>query len=371
LKVSPGKVARRTWIHNGRKRSTWAYSFKVDGAPHRRQGFLLQTDAQEALDQARAAILRPEPVVAPATTGMTLAEAFARYLAAKARKKSLAEDERLAKHLKAELGPDTPLSKITAARISEYKGRRMGQTSRQGELLSMASINRPLALLRCLLTMAAREWQVIPAAPVVKTEPEPEGRVVWLEADAERGLLEAAQASRNPDLHAVILLAIETGMRRGEILGLEWANIDLSRGVITLASRSTKSKRRRLIPMRQAVYDLLAARRDRTGHVFARRGWDSYRTAFETLAANVVTEPDGEPLTFHGLRHHFASWFMMRGGRPEVLQRILGHATPAMTARYAHLSPDYLRAEMVKTEAPRSENDQKMLDSASLPSLSP
>lgn len=57
---------------------------------------------------------------------------------------------------------------------------------------------------------------------------------------------------------------------------------------------------------------------------------------------------------------------MMRGGRREVLQRNLGHATPAMTARCTHLSPDYLRAEMAKTEAPRSKDDQKMLDSATV-----
>jgi integrase len=368
--VSRGGVSKRAWIYQGKKRTRWAYSFWSDGTQHRRQGFLSQAEAQEALDVARNVILRPAPVALPAVPSMTLGEGIERYLKAKARKKSLPEDERIAKHLKVELGDQTPLTAITAARISEYKGRRLAITkSRRGEPLSAASINRPLALLRCLLTMAAREWQVLGAVPAIFFEQEPEGRVVWLELDAEQSLLAAAKGSRNPDLYALVLLAVETGMRCGEILGLEWANIDLSRGVITLASRSTKSKRRRLIPMRQAVYDLLAARTDRTGHVFSRRGWDSYRTAFETIAANVVTEPDGEPLTFHGLRHHFASWFMMRGGRPEVLQKILGHATPTMTARYAHLSPDYLRSEMVKTESPRAQGEQNMVDSVTLPSV--
>jgi integrase len=267
------------------------------------------------------------------------------------------------KHLKAELGEQTPLADVTAARISAYKGRLLAITkSKRGEPLSAASINRPLALLRCLLTMAAREWEVLETVPTIRLEQEPEGKVVWLEADTERALLDAARASRNPDLHALVLLAVETGMRCGEVLGLEWARIDLSRGIITLASRSTKSKRRRDIPMRQAVYDLLAAREDRTGHVFSRREWDSYRTAFETIAAKVVTAPEGEPLTFHGLRHHFASWFMMRGGRREALSKILGHATMAMTDRYAHLSPDYLRSEMAKTESGRAQGEQNVND---------
>jgi hypothetical protein len=152
---------------------------------HRRQGFLSQAEPQETLDAARAAILRPAPIVLP-VAAMTLSEAFECYLKAKARKKSLAEDERIAKHLKAELGAETPLGAITAARTSEYKGRRLAITkSKRGEPLSAASINRPLALLRCLLTMAAREWEVLETVPTIRLEQEPEGKVVWLEPDAE------------------------------------------------------------------------------------------------------------------------------------------------------------------------------------------
>jgi hypothetical protein len=70
------------------------------------------------------------------------------------------------------------------------------------------------------------------------------------------------------------------------------------------------------------------------------------RSAFETAvkAANV------ENFTLHSCRHHFASWFMMNGGSLLSLNRILGHATLAMTTRYAHLSPDHLRGEMTRTE---------------------
>ena len=56
------------------------------------------------------------------------------------------------------------------------------------------------------------------------------------------------------------------------------------------------------------------------------------------------------PFRFHDCRHHFASWFMMRGGSLPALQRVLGHASLAMTMRYAHLSPEHLRGEMAKTE---------------------
>lgn len=114
--------------------------------------------------------------------------------------------------------------------------------------------------------------------------------------------------------------------------------------------------------MRQAVYDLLAALQDRTGYGFARRDWDSPRTAFETIAAKVMTAPEGDPLTFHGLRHHFASWFRMLGGRREVPSKILGHATMAMTDRCTHLSPDYMRSEMAKTDMRRAQGEQNTSD---------
>jgi integrase len=79
------------------------------------------------------------------------------------------------------------------------------------------------------------------------------------------------------------------------------------------------------------------------GRVFRTR---SIRTAFE----NAVEGAGLEDLHFHDCRHHFASWFVMRGGSLQALKEILGHATLAMTMRYAHLAPEHLRAEVAKTE---------------------
>jgi integrase len=140
----------------------------------------------------------------------------------------------------------------------------------------------------------------------------------------------------------VVTVAIETGLRRGELLGLTWDRVDLSRGVIRL--EVTKSGRRREVPMRQAVYDALAARPEpREGRVFRTL---SVRTAFE----NAVDEAKLDDFHFHDCRHHFASWFVMRGGSLPALQKLLGHADLKMTLRYAHLAPHYLRDEIEKTE---------------------
>jgi integrase len=107
---------------------------------------------------------------------------------------------------------------------------------------------------------------------------------------------------------------METGMRRGELLGLTWDRVDLSRGVIRLVGKDTKSGKGREIPMRQAVYNILAAvPGPRESRVFKA---NSIRTAFE----NAVAEAKLDNFNFHDLRHHFASWFVMRGGSLQALK---------------------------------------------------
>lgn len=126
---------------------------------------------------------------------------------------------------------------------------------------------------------------------------------------------------------------METGLRKSALLGLTWERVDLSRGVIRLEGRAhgessgTKSSKRREVPMRQIVYDLLAALPEpRTGRIWRQR---NIRTAFESA----VEAAGLEDFHFHDLRHHFASWYIMRGGSAPSLQQILGHADLKMTLR--------------------------------------
>jgi integrase len=188
--------------------------------------------------------------------------------------------------------------------------------------IAPATLNRELAALRCLL----REAQ---------------GRLRYLTEEERVRLLAACEKSRNKDLFGVVTVALETGMRRGEILGLTWDRVDLSRGVLRL--EITKSGRRREVPMRQAVYNVLAARPEhRVGRVWPDR---QIRKAFETAVAAARLDD----FRFHDLRHTFASNFVMRGGSLQSLKEILGHGSMAMTLRYAHLAPEHVRGEMERT----------------------
>jgi len=349
-RLSRGAIRKRTWKWKGRNRVAYFFDVVSNGVRERRQ-YASQTEAETALDEYREEQRNPK-AQAPADAvrpALTLAQAVERYLATKARKRTVAEDKRQFEHLKAAFGADTPLAEITAAKISEYKAKRLSAKSeRTGRALTAAAVNRPLALLRHLLRLAHEEWEQLEVVPRIRLEKEPQGRIRWLEPDEEARLLAACANSQNKELLGIVTVALETGLRKGELLGLTWDRVDMSRGVIRL--EVTKSGKRREVPMRQAVYEVLAAipEKEREG-----RAWRSgnIRTAFERAVAAAKLDAD---FTLHCCRHHFASWFVMRGGNIVALQELLGHASLSMTRRYSHLAPDHLRSEVAKTEKPRT-----------------
>jgi site-specific recombinase XerD len=317
----------------------WGFTLQVEGKQERKyDAAWTKDDAQAAL---AARILARDTPPAPASP-KTFAEVVTAYVAFKKAegKRSIADDERALERLKSWFGDETPITDITAQRIADYSRERAGQISRLNRTVSPATRNRELACLRHLLRLAA-EWGHTEKAPRIRLAKEPEHRVRWLEPNEETALLAACDKSRNRRLVDVVRVALESGMRLREITELQWPQVDLTRGLIRL--EHTKSGRRREVPMRQDVYTVLAALPEpREGRVWPDR---RIRTAFE----NAVERAGLKDFRFHDLRHHFASWFMMRGGDLLALQKILGHRTLAMTQKYAHLSPDYLRSAMDKT----------------------
>jgi integrase len=347
-RVSRGKVKKRTWSWQGKMRTAWYFDVISNGERLRRQ-YASQTEAETALDDFREKQRNPTPLQAftPHRPVVTLADATEHYLTAKARKRTVAEDKRQLEQLKAVFGAETPLTEITAARISQYKANRLATKSEHtGRPLTAAAVNRPLALMRHLLRLAHEECELLETVPRIRLEKEPQGRIRWLELDEEARLLAACAKSQNKELLAIVTVALETGLRRGELLGLTWDRVDMSRGILRL--EVTKSGKRREVPMRQAVYDVLSALPGtREGRVW-RSG--NIRTAFEHAVTAAKLD---STFHFHDCRHHFASWFVMRGGNIVALQDLLGHASLSMTRRYSRLAPDHLRSEVAKTEKPR------------------
>jgi len=342
------QVNQRLWKLPGQrtKRKAWGFTAQINGKQVRRyKAEWAQDDAEAELAKA---LLQAEPEK-PKGLGITLAQAADRYLASKARKRTIEADRRQLDLLKAEFGGETPLTEITAGRISEYKAKRLASVRKVGEgeaaverRLSAAAVNRPLALLRHLLRLAHEEWEAIDNVPRIRLEKEPQGRLRWLTQEEITRLLDAAAKSKNKELRAAVIVALNTGLRRGELLGLTWGRVDLSRGVIRL--ELTKSGRRREVPMNDDPYRALVGLGPKTdGQVFKTR-------YIQTAYNNAVATAKLDDVNFHTLRHTFASWAVMRGVTLKELQELLGHASLAMTMRYAHLAPEHLRTAVSRLQ---------------------
>src|SRR5262249_26148284 len=145
---------------------------------------------------------------------LTLAKAFDDFLALKARKPTAHEFRRVAEHLKSAFGAQTPLTEITAAKISEYKAARLAVRRGSGHL-SAAAVNRPLGLLRSLL-LQAKKGKLLVDSPKTGSENNPAGFIRSLTPKKAPRLLAACRNSRNAALSDLVEFAMFTGVRRGE-----------------------------------------------------------------------------------------------------------------------------------------------------------
>ncbi len=220
------------------------------------------------------------------------------------------------------------------------------------ETLAPATVNRHLTLLRAILGRAVRHGR-IEKSPVgaVAFPKESNGRVRYLSDDEEARLMVVLPEWLRP----LVLAAIHTGMRKGELLGLKWDDVDLYAGAITL--RETKSGEIERVPVNQTVRHTLAAVRDErmrrakaTGdaralfgrYVFCARGGGRLMN-LNRYWYPALREAEVENLHFHDLRHTFCSRLAMKGIDLYRVQKLARHRSPRMTMRYAHLSPGALR----------------------------
>lgn len=146
-------------------------------------------------------------------------------------------------------------------------------------------------------------------------------------------------------LEPLIVLAMNTGMRKGEMLTLKWEHINMEDRYLTIRSENAKSKNKRTIPLNNTVYEMLSVWQKQNPEsilVFEKNGSpiSTYQYQWETL----LNDAGIENFRFHDLRHHFASKLVMKEADLNVVRELLGHADMKMTLRYAHLAPEHKSA---------------------------
>jgi len=233
------------------------------------------------------------------------------------------------------------LADVTPALLAERRDTLLNEVGANGKRRAPATVVRYLAALSHVLSVAVKEWGWLDDNPMgkVRKPAEPRGRVRFL-SDEERGrLLEACKAADDPTLYPIVVLALATGMRQGEIMGLTWADVDFERGRVVL--HNTKNGERRAPPLSPHVREVLAewakVRRLDTPLVFPRptKGAPTFP---HRAWARAVAAAELEDFRFHDLRHSCASYLAMNGASLMEIAEVLGHKTLAMVRRYAHLS---------------------------------
>lgn len=230
---------------------------------------------------------------------------------------------------------DFVLRTLTVEDVDTYVTRR--KRDRAGTPL----INQDLKWWSSLLS-SARFWGCGVTRNVVKEYPRKglplaQERDRWCTPEEADRLLEAC---RTDDQRRFVILALFTGMRHRELLGLRWDEIDMSGRIITLGGIRTKSKKARVIPLVDRSYDTL---RDtpidqRKGHLFPGRDRSKCMTSYSETWRGIRRRAKLPDVRIHDLRHTFASWWLQNGGSELILQRALGHASLKQTQRYAHAS---------------------------------
>jgi integrase len=265
----------------------------------------------------------------------------------------------------AEITPDL-VAEARDALASETFTRGKVQTNKDGikipparYIRAGATVNRYLATLSHMFTMAVKELRLADRNPVrdISKKKEARGRVRFL-SDAERdALLAECAKSEWPALHLLVMLAISTGARRGELINLKWDNIDLRFREAGVDPRTgekhnaqgqaivhdTKNGDSRALPLVGRVLDAMRAMRLQGGAksewVFPQpSGLPGPYENFDGVWYDALTAAKIEDFRFHDLRHTCASYLASQGASLLEIADVLGHRTMSMVKRYSHLA---------------------------------
>ena len=319
---------------------------RLRGFPAESATFLRKMDAKRWVQQTESAMREGRYFKSSEARKHTVADLVDRYtrdvLGDRPRHRRYNQESHL-EWWRQQIG-DCPLADLTPALIAEKRDElARGKTVRHRRR-SPATVNRYLTSLSHALQLATREWEWLEHNPARKVRKlrEPRGRVRFLSDEERDRLLEACQESEDPRLYPLVVLALSTGARQGELLGLRWPDVDLARKVAVL--HDTKNRERRALPIEGLAFEVLRemsrVRRLDSDHLFAggplgkpifpRKPWE------RALQAAQIDD-----FRFHDLRHSAASYLAMSGATLAEIAEILGHKTLAMVKRYSHLTEQH------------------------------
>jgi len=314
---------------------------------------------------AAAARLRAQSVLADALAGTLkkrdsaktagkLSEAFDQYLGWIETNRPKAHKQR--KSIKAvwiaTVG-DVPVARLDSTLLESYKAKRLAAGNAEP-----ATINKGIRTVKHMARLAAKlgwSWMDRERAAVLREVGmlrEPPGRQRPIKLKELEAILGAFGRVDSRFARRVVQAALLTGCRLGEILALETGDVDLKRKVIDL-SKTKQNRNHQIVvtpPLAAVIKEALADEKRKGGAVFVNRAGKAYTVdGFSKHFAKVAERAGVPDITFHDLRRHVGTALINGGERLEVVSKLLGHATVAVTQRsYAHLATDATRAAFGK-----------------------
>lgn len=296
------------------------------------------------------------PPVAPAT--QTLQEALNKYKRqVSILKKGYGQERfRIAVILRSFLG-DMGVHEVTSVHIATYRDQRLESLNpKTHKPISPATVRLELSLLSNFFEIARIEWGLCGDNPVklVRKPKPPPGRDRRLTAREDRQILRHAHNYSNRDLYSIIVLALESAMRQGEILNLRWEHIHLKSRIAHLPE--TKNGSKRDVPLSPKARDALI----RMGVKSSGRVFSYSKEGLKSVWRAMTIKLGIEDLHFHDLRHEATSRFFELGTLDSVeIAAITGHKSMAMLKRYTHLKAQRL---VRKLDSGRNKKRQVLLD---------
>jgi integrase len=235
-----------------------------------------------------------------------------------------------------------PLKEITYRQLEQFRIKRFNTpivlSDGTTRTRSAASVNRELALMRRMFKIAVQEgWITKDPFAAGKSLISLSDEVVRdriLSLEEENRLMAWVSAEERSHLRPVVICALDTGMRRGEILSLRWENVDLEKRTINIKAMNTKTLRARAVPISDRLaQELIQIRKVNTERVFANERVFQVGN-FKRAWATACRLAKIEDLHFHDLRATFATRLIAKGLANSLVAKILGHSSTAMTDRY-------------------------------------
>jgi site-specific recombinase XerD len=247
------------------------------------------------------------------------------------------------KHFTSFIG-DTLLDNITIQNIEIYKANRLKD-------VSPVTVNIELRTLKAFFSQAVK-WELLEKSPFhnLKLIRLPEQTPTYLSPTDVKTLLNATTTRW---LRDIIIFALNTGMRRGELINLKWQDVDFLHSIVLVKNSETfktKSRTERVIPLNSQALNVLKELPQRSEYVFT-------NTDFNKLIGKYVSECFREAvrdaginpkLHFHSLRHSFATYLVQDGVSLYEVQKLLGHSNISVTQVYSHLQPETLHSTVNK-----------------------